>query len=527
MSSTARPRGLVAAALAAALLAAVAGCGTTVQGAAPDATAGGTTGLGTGGTSTSSSSTDGGATGGSTGSLTPQGGSSGNGTGGATGATGATSGAPGSTVGGSTTGTSAVTSAPGVTATQIRVGIMYTVNGDQAAKSLGYNLSRGDENKNWQAVIAEVNARGGVAGRKLVPVYFPYDGTQSAATQEQAECAAFTQDKKVFVVLTTGSPDFTACLDRAGVLHATTGSYVGHDRDFYRRFPTFLEQRPSQDRYQADLVAALVRQKYFGGWDTVNGAPGTGAAKLGVVVGDRSDYTRPLEQVMLPALRRAGHPVDPTLVFRVPLYTGAPDAAPIAAATKNAVLRFQQSGVTHVVILDANGTITAVFAQNAQSQLYFPRLAGTSASGFQQLYDLGALNAKQINGATGLGWTPTLDLAAGQGDKYLSKAAPECLSVIKRRTGQTFSSTTAAGVATLACDAVFPLATALKHLSGPLTRLSAVRALESFPGTLLAASIPRLSFSPTRHDGLLTGFDMVWDTRCTCIRYADAGHRMP
>ena len=28
----------------------------------------------------------------------------------------------------------------------------------------GYHISRGDEKKNWQAVIAEVNARGDVAG---------------------------------------------------------------------------------------------------------------------------------------------------------------------------------------------------------------------------------------------------------------------------------------------------------------------------------------------------------------------------
>jgi len=506
------------------LLVALAGCGSTIQGTTATVPGDGTTAPGPGGSTGSTT----GAIPGTTGAL-PGGTSSGGGVGSTTGVPGSTSGtAGGSTVGGST-GAPVERNAPGVTATEIKIGIMYLVNGDQAAKTAGYNVSRGNEEKNWRAVIAEVNARGGVAGRKLVPVFYAWDAqsTQTTASQEAAECAAFTQDNKVFAVVTTGTPDFTACLTRAGVLHVTTGSYVGRDRDFHRRFPTFFEQRPSQERYQSDLVSALVRQKYFGGWNTLQGEPGTAKAKVGVLVIDQPYYLRPVQQVLLPALRKAGYPVDPTLVLRVPLYVGPQDAGPAAAATKSAVLRFQQEGVTHVVILDANGTTTALFAQNSQSQLYFPRLSGTSASGFQQLYDLKALNNRQINGVVGLGWTPVLDLAPGQGDKYLSKAAPECLSVIKRRTGQTFASTTAAGVAMFACDAIFPLATMLKERRGPLTTLGAVNAIESFGQRIQAASIPYLRFAPGQHDGLETAFDMVWDGACPCIRYPDAGHRLP
>jgi hypothetical protein len=526
MSTSCGLRRWAAGGVVAPLLVAMAGCGSTIQGgttatvpgdgttvARPGGGTGSATGLVAGNTGTvpGGTSTTGGGSGPGSGVPVPESGTVGG---------GSTSGI---------TGAPSIGNAPGVTDTEIKIGITYFVNGDQAAKTAGYNLSRGDEEKNWRAVIAEVNARGGVAGRKLVPAFYAWDAqsTQTTASQEAAECAAFTQDNRVFAVVTTGTPDFTACLTRAGVLHATTGSYVGHDRDFQQRFPTFFEQRPSQERYQAALVSTMVRQQYFTGWNTLQGAPGTAKAKLGVLVIDRSDYLRPVERVLLPALRRAGHPVDSTLVLRAPLYVGAQDAGPVAAATKNAVLRFQQEGVTHVIILDANGTTTALFAQNAQSQLYFPRLAGTSASGFQQLYDLKALNDRQINGTVGLGWTPVLDLPAGQGDRYLSKAAPECLSVIKRRTGQTFTSTTAAGVAMLACDAVFPLSTLLKDQQGPLTRAGAVHAIESFGQRLLAASVPYLRFSPTQHDGLETAFDMVWDNACSCIRYKDAGHRLP
>lgn len=533
MSMTSISRRWVANVACAASFVAIAGCGTTVQGDVGTIARDGTTLNSSGEPNASTAARDPEITGVlPTGSSATVGGSgrlSGLRQGGSSDATGSSTGGTGGGPARGTAGPSGVSNAPGVTATEIKLGITYLKNGDQAAKAAGYNLSRGDEEKNWQAVTAEVNARGGMAGRKLVPVYYAIDAqsTQTYAAQEQAACTHFTQDSRVFAVVTNGTPDFTACLNKAGVLHATTGSYLGRERDFYQRFPTYFGQRPSQDRMHADLVSALVRQSYFSGWDTASGGPGAGKAKVGIVVIDMPMFLRPLEQVLLPALRKAGHPVDPNVVYRVPETNSAQEAGPGAAATKSAVLRFQQEGVTHVIVLDANGSTTLLFAQNSSSQVYFPRLGVTSASGIQQLYDLKALDDRQVSGATGLGWTPSLDLPAGQGDKYLSKAAPECLEIIKRRTGQTFSSTTAAGVALFTCDAIFPLAAALQHNTGPLNVTGAVRAIESVGGSLPAAVVPRLFFSRTRHDGLETAFDMAWDASCPCVRYRDAGHRMP
>lgn len=437
--------------------------------------------------------------------------------------------AGGTAAGGSTGTPPDARSAPGVTATEVRLGITYFVNGDAAARAAGANITRGDEKKNWQAVVDEVNARGGVAGRRVVPVYYAYDAqsTQTMESQEQEACTAFTQDTRVFAVVQNGTANFTACLHGAGVLHATPGSYLGFDREFYRRYPTYFGQRPSQERLQADLVSALRRQTYFSGWDTARGAPADTKPKVGVIVVDRPEITRTVDSVLLPALSRAGHPVDRNSIYRVPATPSAGEAGPGAAAMQNAVLRFRQEGVTHVIVLDINGATTFLFAQQSSNQAYFPRLGITSASGIQQLYDAKILEARQVNGATGLGWMPALDLPAGQGDRYLSSAAKVCLDVIKRRTGQTFTSTTAAGVAMITCDAVFPLATALQRTGADLTLENAVRAIESVGSGLEAATVPRLFFSPTRHDGLEIGFDMAWDASCPCIRYRDSGHPMP
>jgi hypothetical protein len=430
---------------------------------------------------------------------------------------------------GTTGGRQGARSVPGVTATTIRVGILYSVNGNQAAKTAGVDLDRGNERQDWDAVVAEVNARGGVAGRRLVPVYYVYDAqsTQTFATQEEAECARFTQDTRVFAVLTTGTDTFEECLYRAGVLHATPGSYLGPDREFLRRYPTFFTQRPTQDRMQADLLSALLRQSYFTGWDTLNGAPAGTKAKVGLLEVDLPSITRTVAKVLLPALSRAGHAVDPSDIYRVPNTPSAQEAGPATAAVQNATLHFHQNGITHVIVLDTNGTATLLFAQQSSNQAYYPRLGVTSASGIQQLYDLHALTQKQVQGALGLGWTPALDLPAGQADRYLGSPAKVCLDVIKRRTGQTFSSTTAAGVALISCDAGFTFAAALNGVGRELTLNSAVRAYESVGRGIVSALVGRLFFSPTHHDGLEVAYDMAWDAGCSCTRYRDSGHRMP
>jgi hypothetical protein len=98
---------------------------------------------------------------------------------------------------------------------------------------------------------------------------------------------------------------------------------------------------------------------------------------------------------------------------------------------------------------------------------------------------------------------------------------------MKRRTGQTFTSATAAGVALISCDAVFTFATVLQHAGHDLTLAAAVRAYEAIGRTLVSASVGRLFFSATHHDGLEVAYDMAWDSGCSCTRYRDAGHRMP
>jgi hypothetical protein len=99
---------------------------------------------------------------------------------------------------------------PGVTATTIRVGVPYV---DVAAvKAVGVNIDWGSVPDAFNAVIANINAHGGINGRKIVPYIVAVNptGTAPAATA----CTQLVQDDTVFVAIAPLEP---ACYLQHGV----------------------------------------------------------------------------------------------------------------------------------------------------------------------------------------------------------------------------------------------------------------------------------------------------------------------
>ena len=82
---------------------------------------------------------------------------------------------------GTANGASLEQSAQGVTPTSIKLGITYL---DSAAIQNVVNIQPGNYQVAYTALIDQINAKGGINGRKIVPVFEPVDpiGTASAAT---------------------------------------------------------------------------------------------------------------------------------------------------------------------------------------------------------------------------------------------------------------------------------------------------------------------------------------------------------
>jgi hypothetical protein len=85
---------------------------------------------------------------------------------------------------------------PGVTSHTVKVGITYP---NLAAIRSIVNVNPGNYQVAYNTVIDQVNAQGGVNGRKIVPVFAPVNplGTAGAATA----CSQLTEDDHVFAVV--------------------------------------------------------------------------------------------------------------------------------------------------------------------------------------------------------------------------------------------------------------------------------------------------------------------------------------
>ena len=179
----------------------LAGCGSTVQySGSASVTTGGDTGLG-GPVAVGQSGTGGGASP----AVPGQGGTAPAGT---TGSTAAGSGQV--PVGGAPTAVPLPGGGPetglGFTKDTIKIGYATADDYNAFAGSLGINgvTASGDPKVQMQAVVNDINKRGGLLGRKIVLVPHDYNTAQTVndpASANQAACADWTEDNHVFAVV--------------------------------------------------------------------------------------------------------------------------------------------------------------------------------------------------------------------------------------------------------------------------------------------------------------------------------------
>jgi hypothetical protein len=425
---------------------------------------------------------------------------------------------------------------PGVTATTIAFGFPYTVNGAEANSAAGASgITQGDELKEAQALVADINKHGGVAGRRLVLVPHALDATSTQTTdqQEAAECADLTGDHKVFGAI-AGTPNMLDCLDKARAVEVLDNLAITAAQTF-RRHPYLAEVSMFDlDRLARNEVKALVDGNYFTPWNTVAGGPGTGAAKIGFITFDQPDFRSASTGSMLPALARAGHPVASSNIAYVHVPANSADLSSTSAAISSAVLRFQQNGVTHVLMYDAGGTLTLLFTTSAESQHYRPRYGVNSNNGLGLLVDGGQVQPAQAVGAVGMGWFPSLDVpdsANPDNGPYSNAARRRCIAIMNAA-GITTADANSKAVPLLFCNAFWFFKEAVEkgvQLGGGATidrdtYLAGVNALGS---SFQSAMTFGTSFSATKHDGAAFYRRVAWDQPCGCMKYTSGNVAAP
>jgi hypothetical protein len=417
-------------------------------------------------------------------------------------------------------------SGPGVTDTTIAIGLPFTSNGRAAAAAFGATgegIGGGDQRQMWNAILGSVNGSGGVLGRKLVPVFHEYDATSSEpqASQEQAACATWTEDNKVFWVSSGASDTLVPCLHKAGV--AQSGSALTDaSTSFYQQFPYYVEAGTLQmDRVAAALPERLHAQGFFGKWNTASGAAGVAPVKVGIVSFNDPRTTFAVDKVLVPGLRRFVS--EPPEVVKINTPQSSADNGSSIAAIQNATLRFREAGVTHVLPFETQGAgVGTFFAQGADQQKYYPRYGLTSGNGAQVLIDAGLWPRSQLNGAMGFGWLPLVDVrnVDNPDDGPDSNDARRSCLEIMRKAEIDASSAIVKRQALESCNTIRLLKASLEAGGPAVNRAAFLAGVHRLGRSFQSGTTFATLFDPSHHDGVSQVRPIAYMPACECIRYS-------
>jgi Periplasmic binding protein len=284
---------------------------------------------------------------------------------------------------------------PGVTATTIRVGVPYV---DVAAvKAVGVDIDWGSVPDAFNAVIANINAHGGIDGRKIVPYLVPVNptGTAPAATA----CTQLTEDDNIFVAV---APLDATCYLQHDVPVVESIYAAGNSptvaQDFTTIPPATAFDPLSLSVYNKQGVFKHKKVAVFGGT----------TADQAEVASVQSDLAK----------------------LHVPVVTTAVDSAPQGdLAAENSQLtviaqKFQSDGVNEVVAV-GNGSAVWPEGLSAIQSTYNPPWVATTESDFT-----GAVGGKYsstylTNVVTSTGLTPPAQIWNNAGTQ-------QCVHIIKK-----------------------------------------------------------------------------------------------
>ncbi len=240
----------------------------------------------------------------------------------------------------------------GVTASTITVGLPY-VN-FAALQSLGVTINDGSFPDAYNAVIAGINAHGGVDGRKLVLQMAEMN--PSVPAQQTGSCTQLTEDDKVFIAIAPVFPDcYQQDHDTPVIMGSLPGALPASAAPDFALIPPDANFDPLQ-------LAAFKKEGAFKG------------KKVAVFYGADSDA--PEVKVVQSDLKKLGVPVVLTAEDSVQ----STDAVASDQEVQSIAQRFQSAGVNVVVGVGGSGSTTWPRAMFDNQSNYKPTFIATSES---------------------------------------------------------------------------------------------------------------------------------------------------
>jgi hypothetical protein len=398
-----------------------------------------------------------------------------------------------------------------VTATEIKIGVITSSqNNNSVVSAFGLKGEGiGDTQAEAKAVIDSINAGGGVAGRRIVPVFVSNDITSGTYSgQAQANCTSFTEDNKVFAVVGAGVeiPGLATCLAKHGVPIIPTPWVLGAiglmDHPQMDSYAGFLKW-PNQldpDNYRG-IIDRLVATGYF-----------TASSRIGLMRSDTDATKRISDQVIKPAL--AAHGLKLTDEAASTPNDSVSGIGEPASQIASAVLKFRTDFVDRVMFLGGTSSGAFFFMPQAESQGYRPRYFLTS---WDMPYFLSANVPKaQFNGAVAIGWETGVDVDAAH-EPPPNPAKAQCLDLM-HRAGQTITDPDVEAFMTGYCDA-FQLLRAALAGANTVTPQALAAGVDRLGASFQPAQTFSVRFGPGRQAGVSSYRDLLFDGGCGCFVY--------
>lgn len=261
---------------------------------------------------------------------------------------------PGSAGGGAPPGVALGASDRGVTPTSIRV-VFPWPNLGPVGQATGLDTSSEDNVMSIQTYVNDVNAHGGILGRKIDPEIVSFNPLDDA--DMRSKCLQWTQDQSVFAVVDTVAwhDDHQLCVTQEGHTPLISG-WTTVPEWTQRGNPNLWWTGPDDSLVLENLVA----------WARGRGLL-TPTTRFGIVAADREGDTLALNEDLLPALRRAG--LTPADVES--LHYDSSDGADSASQAPLVVTRLRSRGVTTVIPVLPFLNFSA-FLNAAQNQSWSP-----------------------------------------------------------------------------------------------------------------------------------------------------------
>jgi ABC-type branched-subunit amino acid transport system substrate-binding protein len=388
----------------------------------------------------------------------------------------------------------------GVTSTSIRVGITYP-DLTQLQKTL--NVDGGNYRDAYLTVINDVNAHGGIKGRKIVPYFAPVNviGTAPAATA----CTQLTEDDHVLVAVGFFQAPDTACYLKT---HDTP--IIGASLDASQEVPgeaPWFNNLLSNDHLVPKELQIFNNQGIFGGHKVA-------------VVGETADQQQ-MQQVVLPELKTLGVNV---------VATATEDSAPGDTAALDAQYnligqRFKTSGADVVVAVGDSGANWPA-ASGRNHSTYQPRLVATNentlagytmnSSGYVPGGVKDAVSAISIPPASAWWNDPAMQQCIGM----IQKAYPDD-QIANPVTSPSKTKETWVAPQT-ACSQIPLLVKILTAAGNTLNNASFLTGGESLSNITLPGSDGTLSFGPGHHDGNGPMFLYEWQVATNSFKVTEA-----